>query len=258
MKNNKRIGKIILMIVYILLALVSIAYGVMVKAAGSGTGFFLIWFCIGLIFIFFAVAVHISLWSKLPKALKGIFLALLAIGLCFFVAVEAMIVSHLNDRGKDDLDYLIVLGAQVNESGPSPILRFRLDAAVDYLNENPDTICIVSGGQGPNEIAAEAVVMADYLEEQGIDPDRIIEEPESKTTEQNITNSMALMEDGATVGIVTNDFHVYRALQIAKHQGLENPSGIAAYSPASFLPNNLLREFLGEVKFLTQSGTSPD
>jgi len=250
MRDKGKIGKIILIAVYAILALLSIGYGAMVKAVGSGTGFFFIWFCIGAIFVFFAVAVHFSLWSKLPKAVKGVFLAVLAIGLCFFVVVEAMIISHLHERGEESLDYIIVLGAQVTESGPSPILSFRLDAAIDYLNENPNTICIVSGGQGANEPFEEAVVMAIYLEMNGIDSDRIIEEPKSKTTEENIQNSLALMEEDSSVGIVTNNFHVFRALQIAKDAGIENPSGIAAYSPAAFLPNNLFREFLGEVKYM--------
>ena len=56
--------------------------------------------------------------------------------------------------------------------------------------------------------------------------------------------------DGAAprVGIVTNDFHVYRALCVARKAGLANCCGIAAYSTPSFLPNNLLRESLGIVK----------
>lgn len=54
------------------------------------------------------------------------------------------------------LDYIIVLGAQVRKDGPSPVLKYRLDKAVEYLNENPDTVCIVSGGQGSNEPWSEA------------------------------------------------------------------------------------------------------
>lgn len=114
------------------------------------------------------------------------------------------------------LDYIIVLGAQVRKDGPSPVLKYRLDKAVEYLNENPDTVCIVSGGQGSNEPWTEAEGMAQYLQEKGIDTARILTEDQSQTTEQNITNSKMLMKEGASVGIVTNNFHVFRALQIAK------------------------------------------
>ena len=62
-----------------------------------------------------------------------------------------------------NLDYIIVLGAQVKESGPSVVLRYRLDRAVSYLKENDNTLVIVSGGQGANEKATEASVMKEYL-----------------------------------------------------------------------------------------------
>ncbi|CUQ51688.1 DUF218 domain [Dorea longicatena] len=68
--------------------------------------------------------------------------------------------------------------------------------------------------------------MAKYLIEQGMSSDRIIKEDKSKTTEQNIANSMKYIKKKATIGLVTNNFHVYRALQIAKNQKIENIYGI--------------------------------
>ncbi len=133
-----------------------------------------------------------------------------------FCIVEGCVISQMHADGREGLDYIIVLGAQVRKDGPSPVLKYRLDKAVEYLNENPDTVCIVSGGQGSNEPWSEAEGMARYLQEKGIDTARILPEDKSQTTEQNITNSKMLMKEGASVGIVTNNFHVFRALQIAK------------------------------------------
>ena len=164
--------------------------------------------------------------------------------------MEACIISGFRQHGAEDLDYIIVLGAQVYESGPSVVLKYRLDEAIGYLNENPDTLCIVSGGQGYNEPYAEAVGMAAYLEEHGIPEERIILEDTSKNTEQNMINSMALMPEQASVGLVTNDFHVFRAVWIAKKQGMTNVCGIAADSTTLFLPNNMFREFFGVVKYV--------
>ena len=45
----------------------------------------------------------------------------------------------MNVKPVKNLDYIIVLGAQVKESGPSVILRYRLDRAVSYLKENDNT-----------------------------------------------------------------------------------------------------------------------
>ena len=225
-------------------------YGIKVFLAGSGTAFFAIWLIIGLVFAALAYAVKRSVWKRLPRTARRIICILLCIGILFFAVVEGCIMSRFFDKGAEDLDYIIVLGAQVYENGPSPILNCRLWVALQYLIENPDTICIVSGGQGYNEPFPEAVGMENYLIENGISPERIIKEPESQNTKENLEFSKRLIpEDDATVGVVTNNFHVFRAIQTAKRIGISNVYGIAAYTPVGFLPNNLLREFFGVVKF---------
>ena len=151
---------------------------------------------------------------------------------------------------------MVVLGAQVRRSGPSLVLRYRLDKAIDYLNANPDTLCIVSGGQGPNEPFPEAQDMADYLEEHGIDRER-----KSTTTEENIQNSGRLIDANTSkratpqsadvsVGVITNNFHMFRALQITQANGLPQAQGVPAGSPPDMLVNNMVREFFAEIKFL--------
>ena len=82
--------------------------------------------------------------------------------------IEGCVVSHMHDKGEDGLDYIVVLGAQMRQNGPSVVLQYRLDEAIKYLNDNPDTICIVSGGQGYNEPCTEAQGMAEYLEKKGV------------------------------------------------------------------------------------------
>ena len=61
---------------------------------------------------------------------------------------------------------------------------------------------------------------------------------------------MKLIPQDAAIGIITNNFHLFRALQTAKKEGITNISGIAADSSPLYLPNNMLREFLAEIKFL--------
>ncbi|MGN0312810.1 MAG: YdcF family protein, partial [Lachnospiraceae bacterium] len=62
-----------------------------------------------------------------------------------------------------------------------------------------------------------------------------------------------LIDEGASVGVVTNNFHVFRALQIAKSQGLTNICGIATKTTPLYLPNNMVREYFGELKYLIKS-----
>ena len=236
--------------IFTVLAVLCVIYSWMVLATGSGTSFFLVWIGLALLLFLFGYSIRKSFWKKVPRLVKGICIAVVAVGFTAFFIVEGCIISQMNEKGEAGLDYIIVLGAQVRESGPSVALKYRLDEAVEYLEDNPKTICIVSGGQGANEPYSEAEGMARYLKEQGIDASRILLEDKSLNTEQNMEYSKALIKEGASVGIITNDFHLFRAKQIARKYGLDNICGIAAKSTPVYLPNNMLREFLAEIKFL--------
>lgn len=242
--------KKITFLIFTVLALLCVVYSGMVLATGSGTSFFLVWIGLAVLFFLFGYSIWKSFWKKVPRLVKGICIAVVAVGFTAFFIVEGCIISQMHEKGKAGLDYIIVLGAQVRESGPSAALKYRLDEAVEYLEDNPKTICIVSGGQGANEPYSEAEGMAQYLKEQGIDASRILLEDKSLNTEQNMEYSKTLIKDGASVGIITNDFHLFRAKQIARKYGLDNVCGIAAKSTPVYLPNNMLREFLAEIKFL--------
>ena len=52
-----------------------------------------------------------------------------------FGTVEGCIISRMDENANPNLDYVVVLGTQVRKSGPSKVLRYRLDTAIDYLNE---------------------------------------------------------------------------------------------------------------------------
>lgn len=235
-------------IVSLFLGILCILYGICIMAIGSGTLFYMVWFCGGFCFFVLALVFHFSLWDKLSRLVRGILLIGLTICILCFGIVEIMIAGCFHEKGQANLDYVLVLGAQVYESGPSVVLKYRLDTAAAYLQENENTLCIVCGGQGYNEPGTEAEIMAEYLENAGIDSSRIIIEKESSNTTENIMNAMKkanLTEQ--TVGIITNDFHLFRALKIADKNGL-HAVGIAAPSNAFYLPNNMLREFLGVIK----------
>lgn len=232
----------------VILGMVSIAYGLIIFAARSGSMFWIAWEIIGALLVAWAMLIRQGFFDR-HKMIKGVGIALLIVGILLVGSICRLLLSEFTATGRKKLDYIIVLGAQVWEDGPSRVLRYRLDAAIEYLEENPDTICIVSGGQGSNEPFTEAEGMARYLTNNGIGKERIYMENTSTTTVENIRNSRALMtNDYDGVGIVTNNFHVYRALRIARAQGLENVYGIAAESNKLFLLNNMLRECCAVLK----------
>lgn len=226
----------------VILGVMSITYGLMIFGARSGSMFWIVWEILGVALLVWEWLIRQGFFAR-HKTIKGVGITLLIAGVLLIGSICRLLIGEFTAAGNKNMDYIIVLGAQVWEDGPSRVLRYRLDAAIEYLEENPSTICIVSGGQGANEPFTEAEGMARYLTSNGIGKERIYMEKTSTTTVENIRNSRALMtNDYNSVGIVTNNFHVYRALRIAKAQGIENVCGIAAESNKLFLLNNMLRE----------------
>lgn len=170
--------------------------------------------------------------------------AVLIVCVGFFLFVEYFIVSDAVKKSEDGLDAIIILGARVNEDGPSGSLRERIDAAADYLRRNPDTIAVASGGQGEDEPMSEAACIRDGLAARGIDPERIILEDRSTSTVENLTNSFALLDGKAErVGLVTNDFHIFRAICIGRACCGRELSPIPAPSSWSGFVHYAMREF---------------
>ena len=83
---------------------------------------------------------------------------------------------------RPDLDYIIVLGAHVAGTRLSKALLERTRRALRYLEENPETRAVLSGGQGQGEQISEAEAMYRYLTEHGIDGSRLILEDRSTNT----------------------------------------------------------------------------
>lgn len=238
-------------IVCVLAAVFCFLYCAIVFMLKSGSRFYLVWAAGGVFLLALAFLLHFGIWDKIPLILRRAFGVIVLVGVVLFVIAEGCILSRFHDKGKDNLDYIIVLGAQMKPAGPSAVLQFRLDAAYDYLIENENTICILSGGQGSNEPCSEAEGMYQYLTERGIAPERLVMEDQSTDTSENIAYSMALIgRKDVSVGIVTNNFHVFRGVRLAKAAGVQEAYGIAARSNVYFQLNNMVREFFGIMKDL--------
>ncbi len=217
---------------------------------GYGTRFFLIWGVMGVGFMGLGWFVSHKEWiDGLPVWFRTTFLAVAGAGILIFLLIEGLILAQFGAKAPDGADYCLILGAQMKNHGPSDVLRRRLDTAITYLEENPETIVIVSGGQGVNEPVTEARGMYEYLTKRGIAPERILLEEKSGNTWENLHYSSELLDmEKDSVVLVTNNFHVFRATGIAKKMGYQNVSGLAADSYPFMVPNNLLREFLGVIK----------
>lgn len=198
-----------------------------------------IWIAGGIVFL----AAGYLCCKPIPKWMRWGWRGLLCAGVAMVLFLETFVISGMNSIAPANMDYLIVLGSRVDPDGPSPSLRRRLNAAMDYLENSPDTIIIASGGQGRDEPMSEAQCIRDELVAMGIDESRILLEDKSTATNENIAYSMAMMEDpSASVGIITNNYHVYRAQRIAEKAGLTNARGIASEYTGPTLFHYMLRE----------------
>ena len=181
-----------------------------------------------------AAIVHFS-----PRWLQYILLTLNFIAYFVFFAVQ---------------DVIIVLGAQVRGKKITNSLKRRLDRGIAYLKENPETRVVVSGGQGKGEDVTEAFAMAQYLVSHGIAEEQISLEEKSRNTYENLKYSALLVDSmDDRIGIVSNNFHIYRSLLLGRQIGYTRLYGIAAgCNPILFL-NYMVREFFAVMRmYLTK------
>ena len=209
------------------------------------------WWGYALLFVAALLLMH----RFLPTVLWRIVVVLVCIGLCYFCFVESFIIKNARTDRDAGRDYLIVLGAAVYKDQPSLTLIRRLEGAKDYLETYPDSVAILSGGMGPGETVTEAQAMYDWLVGQGVAPDRLLLEPKSTSTEENLSNSFAIIrergdEPQGRVAIVSSAYHLYRAKLLASAQGVNDAAGVAAPWGYFFVMlNYFIRETFGVTPF---------
>ncbi|GHT79997.1 hypothetical protein FACS1894130_10320 [Spirochaetia bacterium] len=183
--------------------------------------------------------------KKLPKFVKII---LKAVFICFalsFIITESIIVYNMNGVLKKNVDYVIVLGCQVDGSIPSIPLMRRINIASKYLKENMKTKVVVTGGKGRGENISEAEAMRNVLIRSGINTERIFIENNATSTKENLKFSDELYDlSNKDIIIVSSDYHMYRALSMAKKLKYKNVAGLPCKSQVSMLPAYLAREYV--------------
>lgn len=236
-------------VLLLVLGVAAAAYGAAMAVLYPAGGFFVLWFLLTAALLSAWRTRRTGTWQRaaawVRRTVCGVAVAaLLAVGAGCATIFSATVPLTW---GTTPLDYVIVLGAGLNADGtPSETLAYRLDRALDYLEApgNEKTRCVVTGGQGGDEPQTEASAMAAYLQEHGVASDRIILEEQATSTVENLRFSRELVPAGARVGVITSDFHLFRALRIAEREGFSGVVGLPAPVNPLYQPHNVLRECL--------------
>lgn len=163
-------------------------------------------------------------------------LTLIAVFIVSFIFVEASILSGIY-TAEDERDCILVLGCGLRGDTLTRMGAARADAAIEYMNEHPDCVAILCGGQGAGETVSEAQAMYSYMSARGIESSRLLKEERSTDTTQNIGFARAVAEQNGldaerdSFAVVTNDFHLYRSALIARKAGFCDVAPINAPTP---------------------------
>lgn len=194
--------------------------------------------------------------ERSTKKGKKILLCLIYLALFGFLAVFGFVLlgeGHIRQKGEPQkTEAIVVLGASVWADGPSPTLIRRMDRALALYEEG--TILIACGGQGKDEPMSEAACMQAYFMERGVRESDILLDDTSTDTRENLQNARALMEEKKLTSctVVTSDYHLFRALFLAKTLSMDAQGAYAETPWVWVLWKMRFREILAWGKVVLQ------
>jgi uncharacterized SAM-binding protein YcdF (DUF218 family) len=195
------------------------------------------------------VAVLAAVGTPVSSALLVLLLAVAGYGAAVFLVFLGAALAYGHVRVTEEAEAVVVLGCGLRHGEVSPMLRSRLDRALqvfrrsDAVGRTP--VVVVSGGQGEDEDRTEADAMAEYLVAHGVPSDLVHREARSRNTRENLRYSSAVLRDAGVHGrtlVVTNDYHVMRTVITARRTGLD-ARVLGAPTARQSVPSAFLREF---------------
>ena len=129
----------------------------------------------------------------------------------------------------------IVLGAAQWNGTPSPVLRARLDHALDLYKRGYVSHVILTGGVGQGDTTSEAAAGKQYLVARGLPPESLLLDEQGATTWESLRNSAVLVRTSGigAVLLVSDPFHMLRSLKMARDLGMVAYGSPTRTSPIS-------------------------
>jgi uncharacterized SAM-binding protein YcdF (DUF218 family) len=159
---------------------------------------------------------HVRRWW-----LRLLILAVLVVALFLTItAVEVLRTASLEEL--HPADAIVVFGAAEYSGHPSPVLRARLDHALDLFQRGVAPVVITTGGAGDDPSFSEGGVGRDYLMHHGVPERRLIAEMQGRDTAESAVRVGVIMRaNGLHSCIAVSDaYHVFRIRKLLEHEGI--------------------------------------
>jgi uncharacterized SAM-binding protein YcdF (DUF218 family) len=174
-------------------------------------------------------------------------LVLLVAAMVYTVALVMVLVVSQQDQ-RLPADAIVVLGAAQYNGRPSPVLRARLDHALQLYREGLAPRVVVTGGVGRGDTTSEATVARQYLVTRKVPADVVIEQPQGRSTQASMTAVADWLAAAhlKRVILVSDPFHMFRLRLEARRTDLEAYTSPTESSPISDNPVLELRYLAAE------------
>lgn len=245
----KFISKMPLVLLYVVAAALVVYSVGLAFTSNFNMGNLMVWLLAALVTAYAIWRRPIHAWLHTPGLGRIVWWGALLLGIVYALLIGFVAVSGYTNPPTGQEKVLIVLGAGLRRDKPSTLLRYRLDKAYAYAEEHPDVLVITSGGQGRDEWVPEGQAMREYLIDKGLDPDRVIAENASTSTEENFAFSLEILrqygyDETTPIVYVSNAFHCYRAGRYARLAGFATATSLPAATPWRSVIPCYLREAL--------------
>ncbi|ETP72604.1 putative membrane protein [Lachnospiraceae bacterium JC7] len=267
-------------LIFIAIGIASLAYDAAIFVNHGLTAFMWFWPLFAFInFVMFGLVRYLKHKNKEKKEinLRPFIFAFTSYGLCVSTLAVLLLVIFCNAATVEqkNLDYVIVLGTDLVDNKISKSLKRRLDRAIEYGRENPNTVFVLSGGRSDYDRSTEATVMYHYMIKEGVPEKNLLLEFYSDSTQEKVGFSLRTIkqdyeqkmlanrvrhnstmdrrnlsgndiiigvERPLSIGIITSEFNLFRAGEIAKKYGFPDACPMATKTDELMLVHLATRE----------------
>ena len=268
-------------LIFIAIGIASLSYVFVIFVEYGLTSFMWFWPLFALLnFIMFIMVNYVRRKYKEKKKIILrpfiFFFTTYGLSVATLLIMLTVIFSNAHTRIQGNLDYVIVVGTNLVDNKISKSLKRRLDCAIEYARGNPNTVFVLSGGRSEYGRNTEATVMYHYMINAGIPDKNLLLEFYSDSTQEKVGFSLRTIyqdheqkllaekvrhhnepflrqnqqrndiivgvDRPLAIGIITSDFNLFRAKEIAKKFGVMDACPMAAKTDELMLVHLAVRE----------------